>query len=283
MNSEPHRFDRDTALTLVETRSHDGRVTAVFDARIDPGWWIIAGPNGGYLNAILLRAMMDAVGDPSREPRTQTTHFTARAKPGPARVTVDVLRSGRSLSTVTAQLEQDGRLIAHSMGALGMARSSEPAPISFQDASMPAVASPAECELVATSGPIAAFRERFEQRPVFGLGEPAMDAQATAGGWIRPAPERGGDALLLSTLSDAWRPAVFAKRAPGPEHRGVPTIELTVHFRAPTITCAIQPGAYYLVRFRTRTAGEGYLEEDGEIWSEQGVLLAQSRQLALFA
>ena len=132
-------------------------------------------------------------------------------------------------------------------------------------------------------GPASAFRERFEQRPIFGLNEPAMEADATVGGWIRPSPDRGGDALLLSTLSDSWRPAVFSKRMPGKEHRGVPTIELTVHFRAPTVTAAIQPGAYYLVRFRTRMARDGYVEEDGEIWSERGVLLAQSRQLALFA
>ena len=112
VTSELHRFDRDTALTLVETRRHDGGATHVFDGRIDEGWWIFAGPNGGYLNAILLRAMRDAVGDRGREPRTQTTHFTARAKPGPTRVTANVLRSGRSLSTVTAQLEQEGHVVA---------------------------------------------------------------------------------------------------------------------------------------------------------------------------
>jgi hypothetical protein len=35
------------------------------------------------------------------------------------------------------------------------------------------------------------------------------------------------------------------------------------------------------VRFRTTVAAEGYLEEDGEVWSLDGRLLAQSRQLAL--
>ena len=31
---------------------------------------------------------------------------------------------------------------------------------------------------------------------------------------------------------------------------------------------------------RTNVVPEGFLEEDGEIWSRDGVLLAQSRQLA---
>jgi len=35
------------------------------------------------------------------------------------------------------------------------------------------------------------------------------------------------------------------------------------------------------VVFRTRVVHEGFLEEDGEIWSRDGRLLAQSRQLAI--
>jgi acyl-CoA thioesterase len=33
--------------------------------------------------------------------------------------------------------------------------------------------------------------------------------------------------------------------------------------------------------FRSQTARDGFVEEDGEIWTRDGVLLAQSRQLAL--
>ncbi|MDJ0787244.1 MAG: thioesterase family protein, partial [Myxococcota bacterium] len=52
------RFDRDTAVSHLG----DGR----YEARLDRGWWIIRGPNGGYLAAILTRAMQARVGDPSR-------------------------------------------------------------------------------------------------------------------------------------------------------------------------------------------------------------------------
>jgi len=38
-----NRFERDTAVTPVA----EGR----YEARIDPGWWIVAGPNGGYIAA----------------------------------------------------------------------------------------------------------------------------------------------------------------------------------------------------------------------------------------
>ena len=57
----------------------------------------------------------------------------------------------------------------------------------------------------------------------------------------------------------------------------MPTIDLTIHFRAAP---SRQPG-WVLAQFRTTMAAEGYLEEDGEVWSEDGRLLAQSRQLAV--
>ena len=43
------RFERDTAVA----RAGDG----VYDVRIDGGWWIVVGPNGGYLAALVLRAL----------------------------------------------------------------------------------------------------------------------------------------------------------------------------------------------------------------------------------
>ena len=40
-----NRFDHDTAITPIG----EGR----YEVRIDRGWWIIRGPNGGYVAAIL--------------------------------------------------------------------------------------------------------------------------------------------------------------------------------------------------------------------------------------
>ena len=47
------RFDRDTAVSVLP----DGTV----EATMSGGWWIERGPNGGYVAAVILRALYTAV------------------------------------------------------------------------------------------------------------------------------------------------------------------------------------------------------------------------------
>ena len=53
-----------------------------------------------------------------------------------------------------------------------------------------------------------------------------------------------------------------------------------MHFRAPAAAAAIAEEPVLAV-FRSSTAAGGFFEEDGQLWSRDGVLLAHSRQLAL--
>ncbi len=77
---------------------------------------------------------------------------------------------------------------------------------------------------------------------------------------------------------DAWLPAAwFRLTAPVP----APTVELTIHFRAPVVGLALDASQPLLVRFGSQTAHDGLFEEDGEVWTPDGVLLAHSRQIAL--
>jgi len=65
--------------------------------------------------------------------------------------------------------------------------------------------------------------------------------------------------------------------------RGIPTVDLTVHFRETLPLAGARPDDWTLATFRTRVVREGFLEEDGELWSRDGRLLAHSRQLAVLA
>ena len=62
---------------------------------------------------------------------------------------------------------------------------------------------------------------------------------------------------------------------------GLPTIEASVYFRRQIPYEGFQAGAHVLLHTHSALARDGLVEEDGEIWSHDGQLLVQSRQLAL--
>jgi len=261
-----NRFERDTR---VVRRSRDE-----FEARIDPGWWIVAGPNGGYVAAVLLRALEQAVDDAERAPRSLTVHFTARPAEGPARIETRVERTGGSLTTVTGRMWQRDQLLC-----LGVAAFSKPREgLAFDHFEAPHVAPPQRCAPMSPAIPI---HERYEQRWAVEARPWAGGSEARTGGWIRLAEPRVVDAALATAYTDAFPPAIFSLVAAGAIGGPVPTVDLTVHFRETLPRPGARPEDFTLALFRSRRAHAGFIEEDGEIWSAEGALLAQSRQLAI--
>jgi acyl-CoA thioesterase len=259
------RFDRDTAV--------EPAGGGAFDARIDRGWWVIRGPNGGYVAAIILRALAGAV-DADRAPRSLTVHYTAPPDEGPVRVETHVERVGRSLTTVSGRMLQGDRVLALSLAAFSKARRGP----SFDQAPRPEARPPEACE---PFHGIIPMNERYEYRHALGALPGSGASQALIGGWIRSAEPRLADAPLVAAITDAWPPACFAP-APNRETMGpVPTIDLTIHFRRDLPLAGARPDDFYLAVFRSRFAEQGFDEEDGEVWSRDGALLAQSRQLAV--
>ncbi len=256
-------FDRATAAQP----QGDGAWTVT----LDPSWDAPAGPNGGYLGALVLAAMHGELADAARPPRSLALHFLRPGAPGRATVHVTVERAGRTLSTLSARLVQGDRVLLLALAAFsaegeGAVAYEAPAPLAAPPAEVRAVEVPAE--LV----PIAAF---FEFRPVFGALPFSGAPEATTGGWLRLREERALDAPLLAVSTDAWWPVPFLRL---PQPLPAPTIDLTIHFRAPLD--GVGEG-WVLGAFETRRLAGGFFEEDGELWSEDGVLLAQSRQLAM--
>jgi len=112
------------------------------------------------------------------------------------------------------------------------------------------------------------MQRRFGELPFTGA------KQGEVGGWIGLVEERPIDALTLAVVADAWFPAPWPRLA---ELAPAPTIDLTVHFRAPLPL----DDTLLLGRFRSRLVRDGFFDEDGELWTPDGTLVAQSRQLAL--
>jgi len=264
--SSQTRFDRDTHLTP--------SAPGVYEGNIDRGWWVARGPNGGFVAALLVRAMEHAVGDPARQLRSLTIHYVRPPAEGPAHIETRVERVGGSLTTMSARLLQGDSLQALALAAFSKPRETA----SFHHAVMPEVAPP-EATRPRREARVP-IHERYEQR--WAIGPSYFDGlrgrEAVTGGWIRLAEgTRPLDAALLAAYADAWPPSVFASNELPMLLGGVPTVDLTVHIRA----ALPLPDDFVLVAFRTREVTGGFLEEDGEIWSRDGRLLAHSRQLGV--
>lgn len=263
----PARFDIDTAVVPLG----DG----AYDTRVDGGWWIDRGPNGGYVAALLARALCAEVGDPDRHARSLTVHYLAPAVEGPARVVVTTERRGRMVHYLSARLSQGDRLIATAQAAFAVLT---PDTLDFADPSFPGYPPPSE--VPADPGPPnpVPMRERYDYRHVAGTPWEGPAETADTGGWIRLAEPRPYDSALVAALTDAWYPAIFARLI---ERFGVPTIDLTVHVRSVRALLALRPDDWVAVRFRTTVASEGFMEEDGQLWAPDGTLIAHSRQLGV--
>jgi acyl-CoA thioesterase len=254
-------FLRDTAVEEIGGGS--------YRAHISEAWFTPRGANGGFLAAIVLRAIMDCEHDEERAPRSLTLHYLRPPVEGEVRVVVTEERRGRQLTTYSARLEQDGRVCVLALAALSR---DFPSSLHYAEA-MPEV--PPPNGLVVRDDPsLPPITHQFATQGAVGHPPFSGADEALTGGWIAFAGDEPSplDAPALALLSDAWLPSVFVLTR---DFIGVPTIDLTIHFRVRT-EGRTGPA---LAIFRSRTSAEGFFEEDGELWSEDGTLLAQSRQL----
>jgi acyl-CoA thioesterase len=247
----------------------DGSWSAGYDA----AWSTQLGANGGYLAAIAVRAMAAELDDPTREPRSLTCHYLRPPNAGELQVDVTVERSGRTLSTLSARVTQEGRLCVLAIAAFAQ----EPPAVLDYAGAPPQAPAPDLVERLPPP-PDVPIVAQFDVRPAIGAPPFTGADEAITGGWMRFADPQPLDAPALAMLADAWLPAPMP-RLTGPAI--APTIDLTVHFRAPAAAAAVAADEHVLAVFASRTSAGGFFEEDGELWSRDGVLLAQSRQLAL--
>ena len=260
------RFERDTAVTPLG----DGR----YEATVSPDWRIVRGTNGGHLAAMLLRAMSATIDDPSRTPVTYTAHFARVPKETTVEIETTVERTGRTVSNVSARMLQDGKVQVVGLAAYSTARTGP----DFADLSMPEAPRPEDLDQAADRGDFP-FGHHFDFRQV----PPSDPSRAEVMLWMRLREPQPLDHPVIVQLADAWAPAVFVKLGAGGGGAGVPTIELTCHFREPLPLAGARDDDWYLAVFRTLTSRAVFIEEDGWLWSRSATLVAQSRQCALLS
>lgn len=285
MANELSAFERVSAVTPLG----DGR----YACDLDPGWTTLAGINGGMLMAILLRAIDAEIehgaedgagtGDARREVRSLTVHFLRPPAAGPAEVVIEPVRTGARASTFRARLQQDGRTM---LEALAVAFTGGIDELARWSPRMPEAGPPRDPATASSEAhpdprrPALAdhivYTPRIGPRPFSGARLEPGEAART-GGWLKLRDPGPITPSLLALYLDAWWPPSLG---PLTEMSLNPTVDLTMHIRTRFPAEGLPPQPL-LIESTTSAAGEGFCEEDARIFTADGTLLAQARQMAI--
>jgi len=267
-------FDDDTRLTALGTLPLAPGTEATFAGQVNPAWNIGANPNGGYLLAIAAQALRQCVPE-HPDPLSVTVHYLRPGLAGePCQVNTQLLRTGRTLSTLRATLVQGGAPRLEVLAAMG--RLDEPAAAAAPVITLPPpdIPPPEACpgRSGSAQGVALSILDRLDIRLHPEQAVPGAAGRAEVSGWIRLADGRAPDTLASLLMADAFPPAVFGLLG---MVGWVPTIELTVHVRRRPA-----PG-WLLGRFWSNDLSDGRVVEDGALWDSTGALVVQARQLAM--
>ena len=264
-DGEPE-FDRDTRLTTIAEHAYAADLRA--------GWVVGGGVNGGYLLALLGRAVRRSGTHP--DPLAISAHYLSASSPGPAELAVRPLREGRSVSTCAVDLVQERETRITALATYGdLDRLTDDVETTATEPDLP----PVEACWGMDQAPMwyrdaaPPLLSRFDLRldPAtagFALGKPSGTPLIQA--WFRLHDGREPDPIALLLAVDAMPPTLFELGRMG----WAPTLELTAHVRS-------RPAPGWLrLRHETRNLAGGMFEEDCEVWDSSGRLVAQSRQLA---
>ena len=266
-----------------------------YEGEIDEAWNLRPMPQGGVVTALAARAMSDTLDDPGQVLRTLHTAYVAPVAHGPVAVEVELLRRGRSMSHLRAEVVNQGNAHGHVTTAVfGAERSG----FSFTDLTPPAGPPPPdECPSFRDPRPpdAAAFQSmRFWEEILDGrtaMGHPPWEDyvpdRAERMLWYRfddlPRRDDGTlDQLALLVMADTMPGAVGERLGRQDRMWFAPSVDLTVHvldeWRSP----------WLLGHNRARFAGGGYASVDMALWDlgethrDPPRLVAYATQLCLF-
>jgi acyl-CoA thioesterase len=258
-------------LQEVTTPAADGTLT------IREGWQQGRGAYGGLTIAAAVRAIEQRVADPRRVVRTVTAEIPGPTLLGDAAFTVDVLRTGNSVTVARAALAQGGEVTTHAVAVLA-AKRDVPEPPTWRELVRPEAPPWQSLTAMPHIAGGTQFAQHFEYRVVTGTPLTGADVQAGGGaqtiGWVRPRePGEARDAAFIAAMIDVWWPAAMVRMT---AIRPLATIAYTLELVDDL--AGIDREAPLLYRGTVPVAGDGYFLETRELWTDDGRLLAINHQ-----
>ncbi len=265
----PHLFDEATRVVAGDSR---------WQGRTSDDYWAFVGPFGGVTAATILRALIE---HPQRagDPLSLTVNFCAPIAQGAFDIDVRLVKANRSTQHWSVELTQNNAEVT----TLATAVFAERRPSwSHQPAAFPQ-ATAFEQTLPYANATIPWVRQydfRFvEGEPKLGGSAKAEPASAFSKLWIGDRAPRKIDSLSLMSMSDAFFGRIFHVRR---EIVPFGTVSLTTYFHANADDLAAESISRILAVADAKIFHKSYGDQNGELWSPQGRLLATTHQIAYF-
>jgi acyl-CoA thioesterase len=263
-----HPLDSSLALTPVSgTAAGD---SAVFACQTSPCYRNAIGPFGGWIAALLLKAVMH-MPNKQGEPLALDALFMGAIGEGDLEVRVSRLRQNRSVGFWRSEVWQRGRICAHAQVTTSVARQS----MVLQDAQFPDVPDPDALSAYANPRTPVPWIDQYICKPVSGLlfsRAKSMDSRI----WIRDAEPRQLDAVSLTAICDTPFPPTWIRLA---DQAPISTVNYSVYFRASRADLAATGTGFVLLDTQACLAQDGYVDQFTSVWSAGGRLLAQTQQM----
>jgi acyl-CoA thioesterase len=268
LTKAPHLFDDATRVTAGDSR---------WQGQTSQDYWAFVGPFGGVTAATMLRALID---HPQRsgDPLSLTVNFCALIAEGDFDLDVRLVKANRSTQHWSVELTQGGGDVT----TLATAVFAERRPSwSHQQAPFPQ-AQPFE-EIQPYTKIAAPWVRQYDFRFIEGhpdfSGAKEKPASAYSKLWIGDRVPRTIDMLSLMSMSDAFFGRVFHARG---ELVPFGTVSLTTYFHAGAEELAAEDISRVLAVADAKIFHKSYGDQNGELWSPSGRLLATTTQIGYF-
>jgi len=258
-----HPFDEDIQVKQENAETYSGSIS--------PKWSINDVPNGGYLMAILTNAMLQT----SKMAATPivTANFLNRGEPGGAEILIERMSVSRQFDRFQAKLSQNGQEKARVFGTF--ANEKNACVLEHYETKCPEITVLEKCVPVPGMPRYTLFDQMdIRLDPVAaGWMSGKLSDRSENKGWIKFRDDRPFDVPSILLAADSFPPAVLSSQG---MVAWVPTLEFSVNIRN------LPASKWLKCVFRTQFITCGLLEEDGEIWDQDGQLIAISRQIAQY-
>lgn len=263
MADQPPATHFDATTRVWRTSAPDTTGPVAFAGDLDESWASLLGVHGGYVTSLAVRAAESLF--PGRDVRTVGATFLRPTQAGPVEIVLDVIRSGRSFTTVVARMAQNGRDVTNT-------RITMLSPVTGNEWSEPVAQRPVPRDACV----------RFTPPPMikhFGQADLLIDPatvplggadETVVSGHVRPLEVRPFDAAWLTMIGDWFPPSPFRRLAPPV---GGVSIDYTVHIHR---TLPAGDDTWLEGVFEARTGRGGIALEHGTLATSDGAAVAET-------